>query len=53
MDFIEINHKKENQLSSPLRISMNATKKCNLRCKQCFTESGKIQSPIFYNPYLC
>lgn len=39
-DFIEINHKKENQLSSPLKISMNTTKKCNLRCKQCFTESG-------------
>lgn len=33
-DFIEINHKKENKLSSPLKISMNTTKKCNLRCKQ-------------------
>lgn len=33
-------NKKENELSSPLKISMNTTKKCNLRCKQCFTESG-------------
>lgn len=39
-NFIKINHKKENELSSPLKISMNTTKKCNLRCKQCFTESG-------------
>ena len=39
-NFIEIDHKRTNQLSSPLKISMNITKKCNLRCKQCFTESG-------------
>jgi len=39
-EFIEINNMKENQLSSPLKISMNITKQCNLRCKQCFTDSG-------------
>ena len=32
-NFIEIDHKRTNQLSSPLKISMNITKKCNLRCK--------------------
>lgn len=30
-DFIEINHIKENQLSSPLKISMNTTKKIKER----------------------
>lgn len=35
------NNVKENQLSVPLKISMNMTKKCNLRCIQCFSNSGK------------
>lgn len=49
-DYIEINHKKENKLSSPLKISMNITKKCNLRCKQCFTESGiKMENELNTN----
>lgn len=33
------NNVKENQLSVPLKISMNMTKKCNLRCIQCFSNS--------------
>lgn len=28
------------QLSAPLKISMNITKSCNLRCKQCFSNSA-------------
>ncbi len=30
-------------LSAPLKISMNITKSCNLRCKQCFSDSGIIR----------
>lgn len=41
-DYNEIDNKKENQISAPLKISMNLTKKCNLRCKQCFSDSGEI-----------
>ncbi len=44
-DYNEINNKRENQLSAPLKISMNLTKKCNLRCKQCFSDSGEILQP--------
>lgn len=39
-----IDQKKENQLSAPLKISMNITKKCNLRCKQCFSDSGELRT---------
>ena len=35
------NCRDDNRLSAPLKISMNITKKCNLRCKQCFSESGE------------
>ena len=38
--YILINHPKEKRLSAPLKISMNLTKKCNLRCIQCFSNSG-------------
>lgn len=38
-----INNRMENHMSAPLKISMNITKKCNLRCKQCFSNSGVIQ----------
>ena len=36
-----IDNKRESQFSSPLKISMNLTKKCTLRCIQCFSDSGK------------
>lgn len=35
-----IDHDASSHLSAPLKISMNITKKCNLRCKQCFSDSG-------------
>ena len=35
-----IDNKKPNSFSAPLKISMNITKKCNLRCEQCFSDSG-------------
>ncbi len=38
-----INAPKDKQLSAPLKISMNLTKKCNLRCIQCFSNSGELQ----------
>ena len=44
-DYTLISNIKENALSAPLKISMNITKKCNLRCKQCFSDSGKILCP--------
>lgn len=39
-----INKTMDNTISSPLKISMNLTKKCNLRCIQCFSNSGKIEN---------
>lgn len=42
-DYKLINNPKENQISAPLKISMNVTKKCNLRCIQCFSNSGVIK----------
>ena len=30
-------------MSAPLKISMNITKRCNLRCKQCFSDSGVVK----------
>ncbi|NMA50942.1 MAG: radical SAM protein [Mollicutes bacterium] len=35
-----IDNKRDKQISAPLKISMNLTKKCNLRCLQCFSNSG-------------
>ncbi len=43
-EYNEIDNKRENQFSAPLKISMNLTKRCNLRCKQCFSDSGEIIS---------
>ncbi len=40
-----IDQPRENQISAPLKISMNLTKKCNLRCIQCFSSSGELQAP--------
>ena len=39
-EYTLINHKKNNAFCSPIKISMNLTKKCNLRCVQCFSDSG-------------
>ncbi len=38
-----INNGRENSISAPLKISMNLTKKCNLRCIQCFSDSGNLK----------
>jgi len=38
-----IDNPKESQMSAPLKISMNMTKKCNLRCIQCFSDSGDLR----------
>lgn len=43
--YVFISNKREKQLSAPLKISMNLTKKCNLRCIQCFSSSGVIKEP--------
>lgn len=42
-DYNLINNKRDSQMSAPLKISMNLTKRCNLRCKQCFSNSGELQ----------
>ena len=44
-EYNEINQVKEGNFSAPLKISMNLTKRCNLRCKQCFSDSGEIRAP--------
>ena len=38
-----INKPRKNEISAPLKISINITKKCNLRCIQCFSNSGVIK----------
>lgn len=52
-NFIEINNVRDNTFSSPLKISMNITKKCNLRCKQCFTNSGTIEQEELNTKEIC
>ena len=42
LDVVYIKNKKSAGLSTPLRISLNITKKCNLRCKHCFSDSGNV-----------
>ena len=42
-DYNLIDKPRKNQISAPLKISMNITKKCNLRCIQCFSSSGVIK----------
>ena len=39
-DIIYIKNKKSSGLSSPLRISLNITRKCNLSCRGCFVDAG-------------
>ncbi len=39
-NIVYIKNKKSSGLSSPLRVSLNITRKCNLKCKSCFTDSG-------------
>jgi len=43
-DVVYIKNKKNDGLSTPLRISLNITTKCNLRCKHCFSNSGNPDS---------
>lgn len=38
-----IDHPRKNEISAPLKISMNLTKKCNLKCIQCFSDSGELK----------
>lgn len=40
-EFYYIDNKRDEALCSPIKISMNITKKCNLRCEQCFSDSGE------------
>lgn len=42
-DYEIIDNELENRLGFPLKISMNLTKKCNLRCIQCFSNSGELK----------
>lgn len=42
VDYIE--HKETTGLSAPLKISLNITKKCNLKCKHCLTDAGNFDS---------
>lgn len=39
-DITHIENKKRDDLSSPLKISLNITKKCNLKCKHCLSDAG-------------
>lgn len=39
-DIVYLKNKKNSGLSSPLRISLNITRKCNLNCKDCFADAG-------------
>jgi radical SAM protein with 4Fe4S-binding SPASM domain len=40
-DIFFIKNKKNKGLSSPLRVFIDITHKCNLKCKHCFTDSGR------------
>lgn len=40
-NFTFLNNKKKNILSAPLRVFIDITYKCNLKCKHCFTDSGE------------
>lgn len=41
-DVVYIEHEKTTGLSAPLKISLNITEKCNLRCKHCLTDAGNF-----------
>lgn len=43
-DIVAVKHKKKNSLNSPLRVSINISRKCNLRCKHCLSDSGNKDS---------
>jgi|GEM_PF-129565 len=43
-DISYIQHKKCKGLSSPTRVSINISQKCNLRCRHCLSDSGEITS---------
>jgi radical SAM protein with 4Fe4S-binding SPASM domain len=42
-DITEIQSRKNRGLSSPLKISLNISKKCNLRCRHCLSSAGKCE----------
>lgn len=54
-NYIEIDNGRNNKnsLSAPLKISMNITKQCNLRCKQCFSDSGEIKDVELSTEEIC
>jgi len=39
-DIVHIKNKNTYGLKAPLRVSLNITRKCNLKCKHCFSDSG-------------
>ena len=39
-DIVYIENKNSDGLSAPLRVSLNITRKCNLKCQHCFSDSG-------------
>ncbi|MEK7173036.1 MAG: radical SAM protein, partial [Patescibacteria group bacterium] len=41
-DVSYIEHKEAIGLSAPLKISLNITEKCNLRCKHCLSDAGNF-----------
>jgi AdoMet-dependent heme synthase len=51
-NYIEINHT-NSHLSVPLKISMNITKNCNLRCEQCFSDSGIMDEDELTTEEVC
>ena len=54
-EYSEISNCQDNvkRLSAPLKISMNITKLCNLRCKQCFSDSGEIKNTELTTKEVC
>lgn len=53
-DIIEIDNGKKAGVSSPLKISLNITKKCNLKCRHCLSDSGdadekELTTKDYYN----
>lgn len=55
-EYTEISHDWQcngNFLGAPLKVSMNLTKRCNLRCKQCFSDSGEVLYPELTTLEVC
>jgi radical SAM protein with 4Fe4S-binding SPASM domain len=42
-DIICFNNQQKENLSTPLRVFIDITYRCNLRCKHCFTDSGLMK----------